>query len=1226
MRLIAATLVAGSSAVLLQDLPTTPAEAAILKKKDEAEKERAKVTASFDEMEKKVIESGIAGGAKAAMAQIQSQYTNSHNAAVEKADHMDADEALEKLKHRLTGGQRSELSLLMKESGRATTKYADEEKVQYVKSVQTLNEMYVKIEDERTRHVLECHNEIYRMVQKVYSMYMQRDMLKGQYDKAWIKISDSFLEFIKAINDIRKEQELMKGDDAKAVDEQRILKTKLNEAEEEVALFRFILGKVSKKCEKAAKKAEKAFVQFEQKVLDKKAMCAEECAAKRSADSVMVEVFSDPIVMEEAKYLMTDMAHTRLKDRVSHLRRMEEESVNPKYSFLQMRSRQPDERGHPLNKEQPHLAIDGGGKEGCGCGKMTDNCDSMMTIVGERLECKKSARRDAQAAYDKRVAYDTEVKDQHNDVITQGQNRKSGQFEALLQAFNLQNQIRMTYGKLRQEFWKQMHELWWYRFKCVTKLQDIDNNQFCGIVAVRNYMKRLALRAFGYKGKKKQRTAVTDCVAEQQFTPDTCSQDCIAGDNIPADPSMWPTTVYRRETPTLGKQHEDLTKEIRKLKKPDPANEKEMVIAFPAPVGDENDSANMYKPCPTTTEMDATCNVFLCPVDCQVAEWGDWEKCTASCSTGKQSRTRAKDVEPKYGGTVCPDVKEERDCNTQDCDQDCELHAVWTDDMKGCSQACVGEGKQNRIEAANLQVPMPNDQADGEIIPHFDYCAAGRCRVQRKHIVEQAKGNGECWDFNAKKRVRSYPCEDRLRQCNGDEVCEDVHDVVLAYECSIKTGRLGCYYAASFVAHLLRRFPTGTYGYPNAQIALMKFGNGMSIKTEGVEKGKKITMYVVADAQLLVDLTGVGSFLPSVLYRDVFGLWGGSNYKLGFNNMGQLIKQAGTMLTSGLARYDENSSKGKAQGKIIMITRGEGVKCTLAKSTALEFKEKNGVHVQAIVFNQKGPSDSEFEELRLTVSYPPTINMMHGGPPSVLHDWSSRGAIAQSVIPTLCPGAASTAKSLDTLCEQRVEMLHRGRACQTWKHPLADKRVSLMQCRDEAIAGGFEAFQYTYTHEDVANCYTHAVYELEKNEDGSDKEGVYKKDDKGEKILVKSYGQEEYKNAEGVVRDDTCDYIPDYAKGKDDEGDYKGWMRQTPAAGNGELTHHFGVIKSAEFCPKLDCDPTINVPRFEVSPKKASSCGAQRMWQIDFNPASYGAGWKEEDKAEAEEQISEYTS
>merc|ERR1719378_1648413 len=75
------------------------------------------------------------------------------------------------------------------------------------------------------------------------------------------------------------------------------------------------------------------------------------------------------------------------------------------------------------------------------------------------------------------------------------------------------------------------------------------------------------------------------------------------------------------------------------------------------------------KACPHYTETRA-CNTHVCPIDCGVATWGSWDKCTKPCGIGRQTRTRTH-VQPKFGGKSCPATQDVQNCNVQNCPKLC---------------------------------------------------------------------------------------------------------------------------------------------------------------------------------------------------------------------------------------------------------------------------------------------------------------------------------------------------------------------------------------------------------------------------------------------------------------------------------------------------------------------------------------------------------------------------
>merc|ERR1719300_1584747 len=70
--------------------------------------------------------------------------------------------------------------------------------------------------------------------------------------------------------------------------------------------------------------------------------------------------------------------------------------------------------------------------------------------------------------------------------------------------------------------------------------------------------------------------------------------------------------------------------------------------------------------CPALFE-DQACNEQSCPVDCVVGAFGAWGDCSATCSGGKQTRTRSVTTAAAHGGAACPALEEEQECNTTAC-------------------------------------------------------------------------------------------------------------------------------------------------------------------------------------------------------------------------------------------------------------------------------------------------------------------------------------------------------------------------------------------------------------------------------------------------------------------------------------------------------------------------------------------------------------------------------
>lgn len=986
----------------------------------------------------------------------QKEYTKMKEDAHKKSLHLTQDQALDMLKSKIPEGERKQLSLIM-QGGKAK----EEDKTMYVKAVTTLNDMYLSIDDERITTLTTCSVELFDAYRTIYWHFDTIRQLSTMIGEAWSDI-------IKAANsrwmtwfEKKKEEEKLDGIKAAQATYMGQLEEDLANKQADVALYKFIIGAVEGQCNKAG------LLQMDKKSVEARQKCSEHCAAQgqSTVNSALLNVFADPQVMEQAQKNLGEHAQKSLAQTVKNIRAAQHEEVASKYSSFLQKSSKPS---------QPWVISDG---QGCGCGTIEDmGCDTMLTLIGQELECNKQRVREQEGVIQKQEDEDKKAREEQNDVIESLEKTMENQYTLIV---NSHNEMMQYYPARWQHIWKLIH-FWWgtreKRFACYLKLFELENNYFCAIKHIRGYMRDLALEAFGA-----EKDAVQDCQADDHMFPTgDCLYpggqehvDCIDGDSVPSDPDKLPKQDWTRTLIAAPDQDEKLTEAMG--------------------------NTTIAMPCPNTMVMNMKCNTFLCPSDCEVSEWSDFSTCTSDCDGGYQQRTRQIIKTPRNGGAKCPDTSESQDCNTHPCDVDCVLHEDWSAD-KGCLQACTYFG-ENRFE------------------------------LLHKHIKEEAQGKGECPEKHHESRVMESPCAPR--SCNHDEVCNDVMDLVIAYECSATVSRLGCWFMASFVVQLLQKMPSVSWGLPTLKIALVKFGNGMSKKVPGTKDS-----YYVQEAVQLSPLTTETGSLPGRMYGDIIGLWTGkSKYHLGFNNIGQAFKLAQSILDDS----DRTEGSVIADKKLLVLTKGKRAGCTVVKGVAEGMKEKD-IAIDLILFSQTYHiNPAEYEVLEEAVSFPHKAHMHVFGAMSKLNDWGYRYQMAQRIIPKVCPDAISPWKSLQTLCDQRVQLLHRGRTCHNWTKKLSDGVVTLSECRNKAFEKGYKGFVYTDVSGDDAatecNCVTHP--------------------EDGKKAQV---------NEKKQAIEETCTHVPDYGKDKPEE--HKGWMKQELAAGNGDLTSHYAVLESGNDCPR----------------------------------------------------------
>jgi len=180
-------------------------------------------------------------------------------------------------------------------------------------------------------------------------------------------------------------------------------------------------------------------------------------------------------------------------------------------------------------------------------------------------------------------------------------------------------------------------------------------------------------------------------------------------------------------------------------------------------------------------KMERECNVIGCPVDCKVGDWSAWGDCTASCNGGVMTRTRDRNVEPENGGDPCPEMSEERECNTFACNADCVL-ADWSD-WSACSRQC-NSGVEQR----------------------------------RKAIVVEAVGQGECAPKDAEgirldnRACNTFNCKEILPRGRLTVRCTGKVDVFLVIDGSGSLGKRGWIQSEDVAKKLVNSLAGGEEG------------------------------------------------------------------------------------------------------------------------------------------------------------------------------------------------------------------------------------------------------------------------------------------------------------------------------------------------------------------------------------------------------------------------------
>jgi hypothetical protein len=415
-----------------------------------------------------------------------------------------------------------------------------------------------------------------------------------------------------------------------------------------------------------------------------------------------------------------------------------------------------------------------------------------------------------------------------------------------------------------------------------------------------------------------------------------------------------------------------------------------------------------------------------------------------------------------------------------------------------------------------------------------------RMKIMQRPLYKAAVGNGGCPKMTDENvRTRPEPCTDyygESRNCNGDEVCNDNMDLVIAYECSASVTRLGCWFMATFVVALLERMPTISFYTAKLKIGLVKFGNGIS-KT--LDNG---ATYYVNPARRMSWLTTENRRMRPRILNDIIRTFHGRNrWNLGFTNLGSAVKEAGKILDRS---WRTEAYGNPAKQKILVLTKGKRAECTPVVNVAQGLKKK-GSTIDMILFSptyKKNP-DAAAKTLQDAVTYPYRFHLHNPGALSKLNDFQFRRDVASRLIPKICPGDFSVQEYTWFSCNKGEQIVHRGKTCHDWTYALAKKPVSLEKCRNKAHDKGYKGFIWTDPTSQPGsrepNCFSHKIFGKLKQVDDQDH-----------------------------PIDDTCQYVPDYApKGNATAmAEYEGWEGQALPAGEADATSHYRVLEGASEC------------------------------------------------------------
>jgi hypothetical protein len=164
-------------------------------------------------------------------------------------------------------------------------------------------------------------------------------------------------------------------------------------------------------------------------------------------------------------------------------------------------------------------------------------------------------------------------------------------------------------------------------------------------------------------------------------------------------------------------------------------------------------------------ELNMSCNVKKCPINCDVGEWSEWSRCSVNCSGGIRERVRSIKQHARYGGDACGPASDTEPCNTRDCDKECQLSPWSLLSSMRCTRACGGGLKwsvRNVAEPAIGQGSCPNEYS-------YDRFRTSTCNT---------------WSCDEKLLKRPYYFSDTL-------LCNSIIDIVILLDGSGSLGTSG---------------------------------------------------------------------------------------------------------------------------------------------------------------------------------------------------------------------------------------------------------------------------------------------------------------------------------------------------------------------------------------------------------------------------------------------------